>query len=150
MNELLTKFMPLEAKIVFGVIAVASVVIVYAGLRGCTRHDAVEDVSAKVQKQQISVTGQAIEISNKTEMRVQVEQFETTKATQARLEKINEKIAAQPVVPRDPFGVVLVNDSDLDDVMRIAKDAEAAAARAACRVQRTSDCGGIPAPAEQR
>ncbi|QQM14841.1 hypothetical protein [Stenotrophomonas phage BUCT555] len=133
----------MQAKAALAVLAIGVLCVGLLSVRACTRAGAVEDVSAKVQKQQISVTGQAIEISNKTEMRVQVEQFETTKATQARLEKIDEKIAAQPVVPRDPFGVVLVNDSDLDDVMRIVQDAEAAAARAACRVQRTSDCAAV-------
>ena len=140
----------MQAKAALTVLAIGVLCVGLLSVRTCTRAGAVEDVSAKIQKQQISVTGQAIEISNKTEMRVQVEQFETTKATQARLEKIDEKIAAQPAVPRDPFGVVLVNDSDLDDVMHIAQDAEAAAARAACRVQRTSDCVGVAESPEKR
>lgn len=139
-----------QFKMVVSVVGIGLLCVAFLSVRACTRAGAVEDVSAKVQKQQISVTGQAIEISNKTEMRVQVEQFETTKATQARLEKIDEKIAAQPAVPRDPFGVVLVNDSDLDDVMRIAQDAEDAATRAACRVQRTSDCASVAEGAKER
>lgn len=137
-------------KLMTGALGLTILGVFVFSARTCTRAGATEDLAAKVQKQQVSVTKQAIEVSNKTEMRVQVEQFETTKATQARLEKIDEKVAAKPPVSGDPFGVVLVDDHDLDDVLRVARDAQTAAARASCRVQRTSDCDRLPVPAEQR
>lgn len=130
-----------------GGLSLAGAALIVGGVlyvRSCGK----EDLTAKIQKQQIKATGSAIEISSKIDMRVQVEQFETAKNTKVAQDKIDEIVQAKPVDESDPFGVVLVDSRDLPDVLLIAQQAHARAVLASCRVQRTSDCATDPKPAK--
>lgn len=138
----------LQIRAIIAAVVVLFLTAAFFLVRGRIAADARNELTAKIQKQQIKATGQAIEISSKIDMRVQVEQLETAKNTKAAQDKIDEIIEAKPAEP-DPFGAVLVDDADLPDVLRIAQQAHSRAVLASCRVQRTSDCPADPGASEQ-
>jgi hypothetical protein len=85
-------------------------------------------------KQENKEVAASTEVSRKTAANVDKAGAETRTATEAARGRIRERIESEPV-PVGPADV---------DLLRVAVEAHDRAIRAACRVQRTSDC---PAPA---
>lgn len=86
---------------------------------------------AKVAKTEVKMVTASVEVSKATAEKVDIQGAEVRQRAVTAKETIHEAIA------RDPAGVDPTADAA---IVREAEQAYAAALRAACRVQRTSDC----------
>lgn len=84
----------------------------------------------KVLRAEATATAVSTEISRETAGHVDTQGAETRERTRAAQETIRERIEADPRPATDADPAIL----------RVAQEAHTRAIRAACRVQRTSDC----------
>lgn len=117
-----------------------AMVVVLLSIGGCYylkgRTDADTSAENKALQAQVRATSTSVQISRDTAAAVDLEAHETRERTAKAVEAIHAT-DAHP----DP--------SSTDDVLRIAREAHERAIRAACRVQRTSDCPATSAAAER-
>ncbi|WP_312252715.1 hypothetical protein [Stenotrophomonas sp.] len=108
-----------------------AMVVVLLSIGGCYylkgRTDAATSAENKALQAQVRATSDSVQISRGTSTAVDLEAHETRERTAKAVEAIHAT-AAHP----DP--------ASSNDVLRIAREAHERAIRAACRVQRTSDC----------
>ncbi|QDY47311.1 hypothetical protein [Stenotrophomonas maltophilia] len=108
-----------------------AMVVVLASIGGCVwlkgRTDADTSAENKALRAQVRATSTSVQISRDTAAAVDLEAHETRERTAKAVEAIHATSSDS-----DPAAAA--------DVLRIAREAHDRAIRAACRVQRTSDC----------
>lgn len=108
-----------------------AMVVVLLSIGGCYylkgRTDAATSAENKALQAQVRATSTSVQISRDTAAAVDLEAHETRERTAKAVEAIHAT-SSDP----DPAAAA--------DVLRIAREAHDRAIRAACRVQRTSDC----------
>lgn len=117
-----------------------AMVVVLLSIGGCYylkgRADAATSADNKALQAQVKAANASAQVSRDTAAAVDLEAHETRERTAKAVEAIHAT-AANP----DPAGDT--------DVLRIAEEAHHRAIRAACRVQRTSDCPASATAAER-
>ncbi|MGH8037087.1 MAG: hypothetical protein ACREPD_05030 [Stenotrophomonas sp.] len=117
-----------------------AMVVVLLSMGGCYylkgRTDAATSHENKALQAQVRATGESVQISRDTAAAIDLDAHETRERTAKAVEAIHAT-AAHPA------------PSSADDVLRIAREAHDRAIRAACRVQRTSDCPAATGTADR-
>jgi len=116
-----------------------ALVVVLASIGGCYYFKGRDDASTAAQnatlRAEARATADSVQISSATAAAIDVESHDTRTRTAAAVEAINATPAHS-----DPAATA--------DVLRLAREAHDRAIRAACRVQRTSDCPAAAGSAE--